>query len=74
MSRLDKQEEEIGHLQFLAEAAGETLEVPKFYKVWKVLSAVEKFPNYENTTTTSTRVDKINHRRNKTRITQDTRK
>ena len=46
MSRLDKYTEEIGHLQHLAEEAGETLQMPKFYRVWKVLSAVEKFPEY----------------------------
>ena len=46
MSRLDKTQEEILHLQHLAVEAGETLEMPKFYKVWKILSAVEKFPDY----------------------------
>jgi hypothetical protein len=46
MSRMDKYEEEIGHLQFLAEEAGETLKMPKFCRVWKILSAVEKYPEY----------------------------
>jgi hypothetical protein len=46
ISRLDKYEEEILHLDHLAQETGETLKMPKFYKVWKVLSAVEKYPDY----------------------------
>ena len=46
MSRMDKYEEEIGHLQHLALEAGETLKMPKFCRVWKILSAVEKYPEY----------------------------
>jgi hypothetical protein len=46
MSRLDKYTEEIEHLQHMAEEAGETLAMPKFYRAWKILSAVEKFPEY----------------------------
>jgi len=46
MSRLDKYREEIEHLQHLATEAGETLVMPKFYRVWKILSAVEKFSEY----------------------------
>ena len=43
---LEKSEEEISKLEHLAQETGETLQVPKFYKVWKVLSAVEKYPDY----------------------------
>ena len=46
MSRLDKQEEEIMHLEFLAQEAGQSVKMPTFYKVWKVLSAVEKYQDY----------------------------
>jgi hypothetical protein len=46
ISRLDKYTEEIEHLQHLATEAGETLAMPKFYRVWKILSAVEKYPEY----------------------------
>ena len=46
ISRLDKYKEEIGHLEHLAKEAGETLVLPKFCQVWKILSAVEKYPDY----------------------------
>ncbi len=46
ISRIDKYREEIEHLQHLAQDAGETLAMPKFYRVWKILSAVEKYPEY----------------------------
>ena len=46
ISRVDMYEEEILHLQHLAQEAGETLSMPKFCKVWKILSAIEKYPDY----------------------------
>jgi hypothetical protein len=46
ISRLDKYREEIEHLEHLAHEAGETLVMPKFFRVWKILSAVERFPEY----------------------------
>lgn len=46
ISRVDKYKEEVEKLEHLAQDAGETLVVPKFFQVWKILSAVEKFPEY----------------------------
>lgn len=46
ISRMNTYEENISHLQHLAEEAGETLKMPKFCRVWKILSAIEKYPDY----------------------------
>ena len=46
ISRVEKLEEEVMHLEHLAQEAGETLKMPVFYKVWKILGAVERFPEY----------------------------
>ena len=46
ISRVNKYKEEIEHLEHLARDAGETLVLPKFCQVWKILSAVEKYPDY----------------------------
>jgi hypothetical protein len=46
ISRVEKYTEEIEKLEHLAKEAGETMIMPKFCQVWKILSAIEKFPEY----------------------------
>src|SRR5690242_17527076 len=43
-NRLEKYKEEIQHL---AKEIGETLVLPKFCVVWKILSALETYPEYK---------------------------
>ena len=47
INRLEKYREEISHLEYLAKEIGETLELPKFCVVWKILSGLEKYPEYK---------------------------
>src|SRR6185437_2974946 len=42
--------EDLEKLQYLAQAAGETLRIPKFTLTWKILSAVEKFSQFRTYT------------------------
>ena len=46
MSRLDTYKEEIEKLEHLSEEVGETVKIPKFFQVWKVLSGLEQYPEY----------------------------
>ncbi len=46
ISRVEKYTEEIEKLEHLAKEAGETLIMPRFCQVWKILSAIEKYPDY----------------------------
>ena len=46
MSRVDKCKEEIERMEYLAQEAGETLALPKFYLVHKILPGVERYPEY----------------------------
>jgi hypothetical protein len=47
INRLEKYKEEIQHLEYLAREIGETLVLPKFCVVWKILSALEIYPEYK---------------------------
>ena len=47
ISRLDKYKEEIERMEHLAQEAGETVILPKFYMVHKILTGVEQFPQYK---------------------------
>ena len=65
-------------MEHLAQEAGETVILPKFWMVHKILTGVEQFPQYkmfegQNTTTTSYRVDQTQSRGNKGRTTPHTR-
>ena len=42
--------EDLEKLQYLAVEAGETLKIPKFNITWKIVSAVEKFPEFRTFT------------------------
>jgi hypothetical protein len=46
MSRLDKYREEVERLEHLSEELGETVKIPKFFQVWKILSGLEQYPEY----------------------------
>ena len=50
ISRIDQMVEDLEKLQYLAVEAGETLKIPKFNITWKIVSAVEKFPEFRTFT------------------------
>ena len=46
MSRLEKYREEVEKLEHLSQDIGETVKIPRFFQVWKILSGLEQFPEY----------------------------
>ena len=46
MSRIDKYKEEIERLNFLFEKENETVRIPNFFHVWKILSSLDTYPEY----------------------------